>query len=374
MQEHFCALCVFVPFNIMPEITYSILAINPGSTSTKIAFYENEQEKFRESLEHSHEELAQYPTIIDQHTMRKEGVLTFLHTHQVDERRLSAVVGRGGLLPPVKSGAYRVNEVMVKRLRTNPVAEHASNLGAVIAYNLAEPLGIPAYIYDSVAVDELQPIARYSGSPELPRRSLIHALNMRAAAIKIAEKLGKPYREATLIVAHLGGGMSMSVHQDGRMIDIVSDDEGPFSPERTGRVPCIALAKLCYSGKFTQKEMVKHLRGQGGLIAYLSTNKAVDVQNMIAQGNAEVRLLFEAMAYQIAKGIGELATVVKGKVDCIVLTGGVAYSEMITTWVKERVEFIAPVKILAGENELESLALGALRVLRGDEQAYDYYE
>ncbi|GAK61029.1 probable butyrate kinase 1 [Candidatus Vecturithrix granuli] len=358
----------------MPETTYYILAINPGSTSTKIALYENEQEKFRESLEHSNAELARYPTIIAQHTMRKETVLAFLHKHAVDEHRLSAVVGRGGLLPPLRSGAYCVNEAMVDRLCTNPVAEHAANLGAVIAYDLAAPLGIPAYIYDSVSVDELQPIARYSGSPELPRRSLIHALNMRAAAIKTAQKLNKPYREMTLIVAHLGGGISMSVHQGGKMIDIVSDDEGPFSPERTGRVPCIALAELCYSGKFTQREMIKHLRGKGGLIAYLNTNKAVDVQKMIAQGNEEARLIFEAMAYQIAKGIGELATVVKGRVDRIVLTGGVACSEMITTWVKERVEFIAPVEILPGENELESLALGALRVLQGEEQAYDYCE
>ncbi|MDY0092080.1 MAG: butyrate kinase [Candidatus Vecturithrix sp.] len=358
----------------MPTPTYHILAINPGSTSTKIAFYENEQERFRDSLEHTYKELAEYPKVIDQRTMRKEAVLRFLHTYGVDERQLAAVVGRGGLLPPLQSGAYRVNDVMVTRLCTNPIAEHAANLGAVIAYDLALPFGIPAYIYDSVSVDELLPIARYSGSPELPRRSLIHALNMRAAAIKIAQKLGKPYRETTLLVAHLGGGISMSLHQHGKMIDIVSDDEGPFSPERTGRVPCIALAELCYSGKFTQRDMVKHLRGKGGLVAYLQTNKVVDVQMMIAQGREDVRLIFEAMAYQIAKGIGELATVVNGQVDRIVLTGGVAYSEMLTNWVKERVQFIAPVEILPGENELESLAFGVLRVLRGEEQAYEYHE
>lgn len=356
----------------MAETTYCILAINPGSTSTKMAIYENEREKFRESLEHSNQELAKYEKIVDQHDMRKDAVLAFLGKNNVDVKDLSAVVGRGGLLPPVKSGAYRVNEAMVERLRANPVAEHAANLGAVIAYDIATPLAIPAYIYDAVAVDELQDIARISGWPEISRKSLTHALNMRAAAIKVAKMLNKPYRDVNLIIAHLGGGMSMSVHKDAKMIDIVSDDEGPFSPERTGRVPCIALAKLCFSGKYDQREMIKRLRGKGGLIAYLNTNKAHEVQEMIQNGNKQAALVFEAMAYQIAKGIGELATVLKGKVDRIVLTGGVAHSKMITGWIKERVEFIAPVEVIPGENELESLSLGALRVLRGEEQVYEY--
>lgn len=353
-------------------MTYYILAINPGSTSTKIAIYKNDQEKWKETLEHSNEELAQYDHISDQHQMRKQAVLTFLEKHQCTLSDLSAVVGRGGILPPVKSGAYRINEAMVERLRTNPVAEHASNLGAILAYEIAEPLDIPAYIYDSVAVDELQELARITGWPELPRRSLIHALNMRAAAIKIAQTLHRPYHELHLIVAHLGGGITMSVHQQAKMIDILSDDEGPFAPERAGRVPCIALAKLCFSGKYSEREVSKTFRGKGGLIAHLQTNQVYEVEEMIRQGDEDARRILEAMAYQIAKGIGGLSTVLKGDIDRIVLTGGVAHSAMLTNWVKERVEFLAPVEILPGENELESLALGTLRVLRNEEQAYEY--
>lgn len=351
---------------------YSILAINPGSTSTKIAIYKNEQEQFRESLEHSAEELARFETIIDQNRVRRHAVLDFLKKHEFDIKTLSAVVGRGGLLPPVKSGAYVVNDAMVERLRTNPIGEHASNLGAIIAYDIAAPLDIPAYIYDSVAVDELQDIARISGWADIPRRSLIHALNMRAAAIKTAHKLGKSYKDVNLIVAHLGGGISISVHHDAKMIDIVSDDEGPFSPERTGRVPCIALAKLCFSGTYEQREVLKTLRGKGGLTSYLQTNSTLEVQEMIEHGDANAKLLYQAMAYQIAKGIGELATVLNGRIDRIVLTGGIAQSKILTGWIRERVEFIAPVEILPGENELQSLAHGALRVLRGEEDAYTY--
>ncbi len=356
----------------MSETTDYILAINPGSTSTKIAIYENEQEKFRESLEHLQAELAEYEKIIEQHDLRKDAVLAFLDKNNFDLRHLSAVVGRGGLLPPVKSGAYTVNDLMVERLRTNPVGEHASNLGALIAYDIAKPLDIPAYIYDPVAVDELQELARISGCPDIPRRSLIHALNMRAAALKVAKMLKRPYKDLNLIIAHLGGGISISVHQNARMIDIVSDDEGPFSPERTGRVPCMALAKLCFSGKYTEGEIMKLLRGKGGVTAYLNTNNTLEVQEMINNGNQDAALIYEALAYQIAKGIGELATVVKGKVDRIVLTGGIARSKMITAWISERVQFIAPVKIIPGENELEALAHGALRVIRGAEEAYTY--
>ena len=355
-------------------MTYYILAINPGSTSTKIALYENERELRRDTLEHSHEELERYEHIGEQYAMRKTTVLEFLAAHHFDPKKLSAVVGRGGLLPPVSSGAYLVNETMVERLRDNPVAEHASNLGGGIAYDIAAQLDIDAYIYDSVAVDELQEIARITGWPEIPRVSLSHALNMRAAAIKTAGQLKRPYAELRLIVAHLGGGISMSVHSGGKMIDILSDDEGPFAPERVGRVHAIGLAKLCFSGRLPEREVLKILRGKGGLSAYLKTNKTTDVQAMIREGNKEAELIYQAMAYQIAKGIGELATVVDGRVDRIVLTGGVAHSTMLTAWIEQRVKFIAPLEILPGENELESLALGALRVLRGEEQAREYCE
>ncbi|SHJ60352.1 butyrate kinase [Dethiosulfatibacter aminovorans DSM 17477] len=351
---------------------YNILAINPGSTSTKIALYEDEKLIQEKNITHSNEEIEKYEKITDQYEMRYSEIMNFLNEINYDVKNLSAVVGRGGLLPPVKSGAYKVNDVMVDVLKNRPVLEHASNLAAIIAYEMAEELGIPSYIYDSVAVDELDDIARYSGMVDIKRKSLSHALNMRATAISTAEEIGKPYTESNIIVAHLGGGMSVSIHKNGKMVDIVSDDEGPFSPERAGRVPCKDLISMCY--KYDQKTMKAKLRGKGGLISYLGTNDAREVEKMIGEGNKEAAIIYEAMAYQIAKGIGELATVVKGKVDAIAITGGIAYSKMITDWITERVEFIAPVHIHPGENELESLVLGTIRVLDGKEEAREYKE
>lgn len=351
---------------------YNILAINPGSTSTKIAIYEDDKEIYEKNITHSNEEIEKYDRVADQYEMRYNEIMSFLNEVNYDVKDLSAVVGRGGLLPPVKSGAYRVNDVMVDVLKNRPVVEHASNLGGIIAFEMAEKLNIPSFIYDSVAVDELEDIARYSGMADIKRKSLAHALNMRAVAIKTAEELNKKYTDSTIIVAHLGGGMSISVHKNGKMVDIVSDDEGPFSPERAGRVPCKDLISMCY--KNDQKTMKAKLRGKGGLISYLGTNDAREVEKMIAEGNKEAAMVYEAMAYQIAKGIGELATVVEGKVDAIAITGGIAYSKMITEWISKRVKFIAPVHIHAGENELESLVLGSIRVLDGKEEARVYAE
>ncbi len=348
---------------------YKILAINPGSTSTKLALYEDEKELFCQTLDHSAEEIAKYDRIQDQFEMRKEAVLKLLEEKGFKVEELATVVGRGGILPPVKSGAYIVNDVMVDTLKNNPVVEHASNLGALIAYEIAKPLGIEAYIYDSVAVDEMTDIARISGLPEIPRISLSHALNSRAMAMKVAKKYNKEYNEMNFVVAHLGGGISISAHKQGRMVDLLSDDEGPFSPERAGRVPCSKLVDLCYSGKYDKRTVKKKLRGNGGIKAYLNTVDTREVQKMIQEGNKEAALVYEAMAYQVAKGIGDLSTVLKGKVDAIVLTGGIAYSDTVTAWIKERVEFIAPVEIMAGENEMESLVLGALRVVLGKEEA-----
>ncbi|MCT8975147.1 butyrate kinase [Clostridium sp. CX1] len=349
---------------------YKILAINPGSTSTKIALYEDTNELFKKNIEHSNEEIAKYKNITDQYEMRYKAIMDLLEEMNFDVKELSAVVGRGGLLPPVKSGAYRVNEAMVERLAKRPLVEHASNLGAIIANEISKPLHIPAFIYDSVAVDELQDIARISGMADIKRESFVHALNMRAVAMKVAEKIQKPYEEVNFIVAHLGGGISISVHNKGKMIDIVSDDEGPFSPERAGRVPCKRLIEMCY--KNDKNVMKKKLRGEGGLISYLGTNSALEVEKKILSGDEEAKLVYEAMAYQIAKGIGELATVVDGEVDAIVITGGIAYSKMITEWIQKRVKFIANVEIVPGENELEALAFGTLRVLKGEEKAHEY--
>ena len=353
-------------------MSYKILAINPGSTSTKVSLYEDEKEIFTEKIEHPLEVIEKFENVEDQLHMRKELVMEVLKEKNFDIKELSAVVARGGMLPPVKPGAYMINELMVDRVENRPVMEHASNLAAPIAFEIARQVGVPSYIYDSVMSDELPDIAHISGMPDLPRTSSSHVLNTRAMAIKASEERGKKYEDMNIIVAHLGGGISINIHEKGRIVDLVSDDEGPFSPERAGRVPCRELINLCYSGKYDKKTMQRKLRGNGGLRAYLNTIDVRDVEKMIAEGNEYAKLIFDAMAYQIAKGIGELATVTEGNVDVIILTGGIAHSKMLTDKVTKRVSFIAPVEILAGENEMEALALGALRVLRGQEQAREY--
>ncbi len=347
-----------------------ILAINPGSTSTKVAVYEDQSELYKTNILHSNDDLETFSKISDQYEMRYESIMSFLKEVHMDVNDLSAVVGRGGLLPPVKSGAYKVNQKMVDRLRFNPVVEHASNLGALIAFEIARHVGIDAYIYDPVAVDELLDIARISGLKEIPRRSLVHALNIRSVAINTARDLGKDFNTANAIIAHLGGGITIAAINAGKMVDIVSDDEGPFSPERSGRLPGKDLVAMSYQNDIDT--MKKKLRGKGGLVSYLGTNEALKVEEMIEAGNAEAGLVYEAMAYQIAKGIGELATVLKGQVEHIILTGGIAYSKRITDWVSDRVSFIAPVIISPGENELQALAHGTLRVLKGEETAREY--
>lgn len=355
-------------------MTYRILAINPGSTSTKIAVYDNEEQILSKAINHSAEEIAKYHNIQEQFKMRKESILNILSENDIELESLSAVVGRGGLLPPVKSGAYLVNDEMIDRLKHRPILDHASNLGAMIALEISRPLEINSYIYDSVSVDEMMDIARPSGICGMDRECLSHALNSRAMAIKCCDNKGMDYNLSNLIVAHLGGGISVSVHEKGKMVDIVSDDEGSFSPERSGRVPCKKLINACFSGKYTHKEMLKMVRGKGGIVSYLDTVDLRDVEKMMNDGNEKAKLIFEAMALQIAKSIGELATVVDGNVDNIVITGGIAYSQKMTSMIKKRVEFIAPVEILPGENELESLAYGTLRVLRGEEEARIYKE
>ena len=355
-------------------MNYRILAINPGSTSTKIAVYDNEEQILVKGIDHPSDEIAKYDRVQDQFDMRKEEVLKVLSDNNIGIDTLSAVVGRGGLLPPVKSGAYLVNDEMIDRLKNRPVLEHASNLGAIISYEIAKPLGVNAYIYDSVAVDELIDVARLSGLKGMDRDCLSHALNSRAMAIKYAKNNDKSYSDLNLIVAHLGGGITVSVHEKGRMIDIVSDDEGSFSPERSGRVPCKKLIDTCFSGKYTHKEMLKMIRGKGGIVSYLNTVDVREVEAMVNEGNEEAKLVHEAMAYQVSKAIGELATVVEGKVDAIVITGGIAHSKTMTSNIKKRVEFISHVEIMAGENELESLSLGTLRVLTGEEKAREYSE
>ena len=351
-----------------------ILVVNPGSTSTKISVFEGPKEIYTKTLYHSNEELAKFEHISDQLEFRVEVIENQLAQNGFADRKIDAVVGRGGLLHPLEGGTYRVNEKMVEELREARYGEHASNLGAIIAYQIGNQHGAPAFIVDPVVVDELDDIARLSGLPELPRKSIFHALNQKAVARKAAKRLGKEYSDCTLIVAHMGGGITVGVHKNGRVIDVNNglDGEGPYTPERTGTLPVGDLIRLCYSGKYTRSEMLKKNKGQGGVVAYLGTNDMREVERRAVAGEQPWRLVYEGMAYQVAKEICALAAVVQGKVDGIVLTGGVAHSKVFTGWIRERVDFLAPVLEFPGEEEMEALALGAYRVLTGEEEAKEY--
>ncbi len=352
---------------------FKILVINPGSTSTKTALFENESLRYEEKIDHSAEQLKQFPNLWDQFEYRKNEILRFLELHHASIHDLSAVVGRGGLLKPIPGGTYVVNDAMVADARRGVQGEHPANLGCVLAKSIAELAGIPAYTVDPVTVDELEPLARYSGHPLIQRRALAHTLNIHAVGRMAAEKLGVDYLQTNFIIAHLGGGISICPLKQGRIIDVNdASSSGPFSPERTGELPLQPFIELCFSGKYTKQQMSKLVMGQGGLIAYLGTNSAEEVEQRIHQGDAKAQEVYEAMAYQIAKEIGAMATVVKGDVSAIVLSGGLAKSKMLTNWIRERVEFIAEVMILPGEFEMEALAKGALRILRGEEQAKEY--
>ena len=354
---------------------YKLLVINPGSTSTKIGIFEDETLLFDETLRHPTEEIAKYNLIVDQMDFRKQLILDFLKEKDFDIHQLSAVIGRGGLLKPIPGGTYKVSDALLEDLRIGRQGQHASNLGGLLANEIAGPLGIPAFIVDPVVVDELAPVARYSGLPELPRISIFHALNQKAVAKRYAKEQGVPYDSLNLIVAHMGGGVSVGAHSGGRVVDVNNtlDGDGPFSPERTGSLPVGALVKLCFSGKYTQAEIAKMINGKGGLNAYLGTNDMREVTRMaFEEGNREAENVFHAFTYQVAKDIGAMAAVLCGKVDQILLTGGIAYGPRVIDEIRERVGFISGVTVYAGEDELLALAQGGLRVLNGEEQALDY--
>ncbi|GGK19160.1 putative butyrate kinase [Caldalkalibacillus thermarum] len=353
---------------------YRLLVINPGSTSTKIAIYDNERPIFEDTLRHDASELNKYRSVMDQYHFRKEIILETLNQEGINLQKLDAVVGRGGVLRPIPGGTYVVNEEMLKDLRSGRFGEHASNLGAIIANEIAQQLNIPAFIVDPVVVDELDPVARISGVPEIPRRSIFHALNQKAVARRYAKKQGKKYEEMRLIVSHMGGGITVGAHRYGRVVDVNNGlhGDGPFSPERAGTVPAGDLVGLSFSGQYFSGEILKKLVGRGGMVAYLGTNDARKVEEMIAAGDKKAKLVYEAMAYQVAKEIGSCAAVLEGDVDAIILTGGLAYGEQFVEMIKKRVEWIAPVEVMAGENELQALAEGGLRVLRGEEEAKTY--
>jgi len=357
----------------MQEV-YRLLIINPGSTSTKIAIFDNEKIVMEQTLRHSNEELAPYTSVIEQYEFRKNVILDTLNANGINISKLSAVVGRGGLLRPMEGGVYRVNERMLEDLRGCAMGQHASNLGAIIADEIAEQLGIPAFIADPVVVDEMEEIARFSGMPEIKRISLWHALNQKAVARRAAADLGKKYEDINLVIAHLGGGISVGVHKKGKVVDVNNalDGEGPFSPERTGSLPVSGLMKLCYSGKYTIEQLKKLIVGKGGLVAYLGTNDGREVVKMIEAGDKNAELVYKAMAYQVGKEIGACAAVLEGKVDAVCLTGGLAYDKLLTGWIKEMVQFIGDVRIYPSEDEMIALAEGGLRVLRGEESAREY--
>ena len=355
--------------------TMKILVINPGSTSTKVAIFEDEKQIDLKVLRHSPEELSNFKTLWEQFDFRLKIILDFLEEKNLKPSDFSAVVGIGGLLRPVKGGTYRVNDKMLEDARANFQGEHPSNLGCALAYEIAKLGGVDAFIVDPVSVDEFEPLARYSGHPLIQRRSLSHALNIHAVARLASEKIGKKLDETSFVIAHLGGGISVCPVKGGKIIDANdASSDGPFSPERTGGLPLQPFISLCFSGKYTEQEIRKMVMGKGGLVAYLGTNNADEVEKRIQNGDEYAREVYEAMAYQIAKEIGAMATVLKGKVDAVVLTGGLANSKMLVDWITERVSFIAPVLVFPGEDEMRALALGVLRVLRGEEQAKEYPE
>ncbi len=353
---------------------FRILAINPGSTSTKIAVFDDETQLVESNLTHSAEDLAEYESIADQYPLRKRVILEFLRDHEIEPASIAAVVGRGGLLHPIAGGTYEVNERMVSDLQVGVLGEHASNLGGIIASEIAGELGVPAYIVDPVVVDELEEVARVAGIPELSRTSIFHALNQKAVARRAAAERGGRYEQLNFIVAHLGGGTTVGAHRRGRVIDVNDglNGDGPFTPERSGGLPALKLLKLALSGEHDAGWLKKRIKGNGGLVAHLGTNDAREVQKRIDAGDREAALVFEAMAYQVAKEIGSMATVLEGRVDAILLTGGVAHNEQFCRWIEDRVAFIAPVEVYPGENEMRALAEGALRVLRGAEEAQRY--
>lgn len=353
---------------------YKILTINPGSTSTKIAVFDNDELVFEKTLRHSSEEIGQFKQISDQFDFRKNVIEDALVEAKVDLNTLDCVVGRGGLLKPIQGGTYSVTDKMLEDLRVGVQGQHASNLGGIIADQFSKELNIPAYIVDPVVVDELSDVARISGLAEIDRKSIFHALNQKAIARRYAEEAGKRYDELNLIVAHMGGGVSVGAHSNGRVVEVANalDGEGPFSPERSGGLPVGALVEMCYSGKYTIYDIKKMITGKGGLVSYLNTNDARDVESLIENGDKKAELVYDAMAYQIAKEIGACAAALSGKVDAVLLTGGIAYSKSFTKQISDRVSFIADVKVYPGEDEMIALALGGLRVLRGEESAQNY--
>ncbi len=351
------------------------LIINPGSTSTKIAVFDDETMIFEKTIRHTNEELQPFSSVSDQFQFRKDMIMSAFQESNISLNELDGVVGRGGLIKPVEGGTYAVNDKLIEDLRSNVKVEHASNLGAPLARSIADEVNIPSFIVDPVVVDEMKDVARISGHPDFERIFIWHALNQKAVARKAAiEKFGKRYEELNFVVAHLGGGISVGAHKKGRVIDVNNalNGEGPFSPERSGSLPLGQLVKMCFSGKYSEAQINKMIVGKGGISAHLGTNSAKEVSERAKAGDKKAKLIYSAMAYQIAKTIGEYAVVLDGDVDAVLITGGIAYDKDFVQMIEDKVKFIAKVIIYPGEDELLALAQGGLRVLKGIEKPKTY--
>jgi butyrate kinase len=356
---------------------YHILAVNPGSTSTKIAVYINTKVVFLKSIQHSSEELKRFNRISDQFEFRRDIIIEELKTAKIEIDKIQIVIGRGGLVKPIKSGVYAVNDAMKKDLLEGVLGQHASNLGGLIADDIARLLpNAKAYIADPVVVDELEDVARITGLPQMRRISIFHALNQKATARSYSRLLNRRYEDLNLIIAHMGGGISIGAHKNGRVIDVnqALDGEGPFSPERSGTLPVAMLAKKCFEKDMTLEKVHKMIVGEGGYVAYFGTNNAYEIELMAIEGDEKARLIQDALSYQIAKTIGAMATVLHGKVDGIILTGGIANNPMVCEYIKKMVSFIAPVIIYPGEDEMHALAMNGLMLLKGEVEAKEYDE
>ena len=347
---------------------YLILAINPGSTSTKVALYRNDKALFNESISHPQHELEDMCSILEQAPMRMKMILDTLSSHGYKPEDLSVVMGRGGMLPPVKIGGYKVDEKMLAILSGEKTPQHASNLGAFLANDIAKTTGVDAYIYDAVSANDFPPVAKITGMKEIERRSFYHVLNSRAVSIRYAESIGKRYEDVNLIVTHLGGGITVGAHKKGKIIDSLADDNGPFAPERAGSVPLLELIEMCYSGDFTKKDMMSKVRGKGGLRDLLGTSDGREILKLVEAGDEYAKLVMDAQAYQIAKGIALLTPALRGDLDAIIITGGFAYNSYLIEDVKKYIGWLGEIVVMPGEFEMEALALGGLRILLGQEK------
>ncbi len=350
---------------IMKE--YNILTINPGSTSTKVAVFKNRELLLELTLRHCTEELSKFASVIDQFSFRKDIIVNAVKEAGIELNSLDVIIGRGGLVKSIPSGVYEINEALKADLLRCDRGEHASNLGGLIADDIAKSIGVKAYIADPVVVDEMCDVAKVTGIKGIQRRSIFHALNQKAISRQYAEEIGREYEDLNLIVAHMGGGVSVGAHYKGQVVDVndALNGDGPFSPERAGSLPAGQLVELCFSGKYTQPEINKLLCGQGGFLSLINTTDSRDLTNLIGQGDEYAKLILDSFSYNVCKSIGAMFVVLKGSVDAIILTGGVANNPLVCKYITSMVSYLAPVILKPGENELEALAFNALSVLEG---------